>query len=298
MSRVAVLDAANLDNEISQILWARIKANLGLHLGDHEEEGKFLLNSILFLLAATQIGEPSSVNTTITTTTYGSRLSGIVYRCRKRTLYVATILIDYLLEKWSHLVTTQQSNQRTTSIIRLASVIYKLCDTLLFCCLIASSGDPRGLFPSIKHRLLNIRALYQGLTKQRIGIPTPHESTALVNMQTEGQQLLWNGVLELLNTAVLKNRRVLIPLIRKLRSLRTGGNEEEEREQRVTNKANTSVDSVVTCTECKLFPINPYKMSCCSRIYCYVCAVKALEWRRCSACKRTSNLRATPVYNL
>ena len=297
MSRVAVLDAANLDGEISQILWTRVKANLGLHFGNHEEEGKFLLDSILFLLAATQIDRPPSVSTT---TTYGSRLSGVTYRCSKRTLYVATILMDYLLEKWSRLIITQHSNQKAPTIIQLASIIYKLCDTLLFCCLIASSEAPGGLFPSIKHRLFNIRALYQGLTRQRVEIPTPYENAALVNMQTESQQLLWNGVLELLNTAVLKNRRVLIPLMRKLRSLRTRGETEEEEEEEkegVTNKVNVSTDSVATCAQCKLFPINPYQMSCCSGVYCYVCAVKALEWRRCSACKRTSNLRATPIYN-
>ncbi|KAL3230592.1 Peroxisomal biogenesis factor 2 [Nakaseomyces bracarensis] len=251
MSRVAQLDSVVLDQELDNIVWSRFQKQL--QLSSHQEEWQFLVRSLVFLCGTRATG-------TVSTSTYGSRLSGVLYLCRRRTLFISSILLQYLQRKLSNLYFNSNNvSERSMKVYRWLSTLYGVLDLTTFLRFLLSDGNTKYL--SLTNRLLGVVSSVDLLSPSSF-----YEDTVYAGLEYQNRQLLWNALLEVFNTTLLNSNSLIWDSTRKVKN----------------NKAHM-VDER-TCPECNGFPVNPYRSSCCSANYCYVCGMKALARKHCSQC--------------
>lgn len=273
MLRVVQLDSDALDSELYEIIWSSIKGFFSVT--QYKEECKLLSDTLIFYFASKYMAVEGA------TSTYGSRLSDMSFKCGRGTLYAIMIMQQYLNKKLSRYLydSTSLNERRRTQLLkfyRIVSVVYRQFDFINFCYFIGSFNNSN--FPTLWSRLLNIESV-----ANKNDLKTSfYEMTVYSGIEYQNRQLLWNALLELF-TAVITPRTMAILLSSTSESYKQ-------------NETKTTVVKFPTCYLCKEFPTNPYKMSCCGSLYCYVCAIKSLEWRKCRKCGKTSELKANKIY--
>lgn len=264
MSRVAQLDSQELSNELHNLMWNDFKNHL--QPGKYKEELKLLLQTLIFYFG-TKYSKPSK-----TTTTYESALSGIEFKCKKRTLYLITILVNYLNSKVSHLVFNSTS-KLALRIYTFLSQIYINLDLLNSIHFLLSTSSNTPTFLSPLHRLLGASS-----TTSMNSSTDFYQNTLYAGIEFQNRQLLWNAILELFNITLFNNARWFISTPKS----------NQNKQQLSKNR--------VHCPQCNEFPVNPYQITCCDAIYCYVCAVTAMNKSYCPNCDQKTNLTAKPLF--
>ncbi|CCF57364.1 hypothetical protein KAFR_0C03720 [Kazachstania africana CBS 2517] len=268
MFRTAQIDSNLLDNELYDILWSSVKENLDI--ANNKEEWELLLNTVIFLFV-TKISNVGKVSTT-----YGSRLSGISFTSNRRSLYVVSVLSKYLYKKISHYfysASAENSNLKSR-LYRWIETVSNTFDLLNFLNYISAMKNSSKIYLTILHRVFDVKAMLN------TSVPTFYENSINAGVEYQHRQLLWNAILELFNITLLSNNFLL------MQARKTGG-----------PTTNVIKNGKSVCPLCNEFPTNPYKILCCGKIYCYVCAVKSLEWKHCASCGSTSKLKAIALYD-
>ncbi|CCK70279.1 ubiquitin-protein ligase peroxin 2 KNAG_0E00110 [Huiozyma naganishii CBS 8797] len=268
MLRVAHLDSNALDNELGAFFWANFKALLPLVNGEYVEEWKLALDTLVFLFATkySRIFRCS--------TTYGSRLSNLSFKCGRIALFVVTVFQSYLSKKLSHRIFNRDSG-RNVKFYRVMLALYNVFDACNFCHFLSNWGNEYGenkVYYTLLQRLLDVRPA-------RIrGEQSYYQSMIYSGLEYQNRQLLWNSVLELLNITVLPRA------ISRLTSKRRG---------KPVLERETDIEHCHLCGE---FPTMPYRIFCCERLYCYVCFLKVLELRECQNCHNKQEIKGMPYY--
>lgn len=263
MSRVAKLDSGSLDTEIHSVFWKDFQANVPIV--KNKDEFQLLLETLVFFCGTRQ------VNSSLTQT-YGSQLSGVQYKCSKKTLYLITILAKYLESKLSYLIFSSPNAASNKILYRLfqhATTLYSTLDLILFTKFLAGSST----FLSPLHRVLGVSS-----TTSAFNPPAFYNNTVYSQVEFQNRQLLWNAILEVFNMTLLSNAKWLNKSYAK------------------SSHQDLSPVNRTKCAYCSEFPTNPYEISCCNSVFCYLCAVKVLEWSKCPNCSSEHTLRATPLY--
>lgn len=268
MSRVAQLDSTALDQELHNLF--RSELSQVLNIRQNKEEWNLVLDTLVFFFGSKYTGKIGG------TTTYGSKLSGVTYNCRKRTLFLISILSNYLNSLLSRILYASDDNPRINQIATIYKYLnkfYSAFDLLNFATFLLSTGQNKVRYLSPLHRLLGAAS-----TTETHNPVSFYHNTVYAGIEFQNRQLLWNAILEFFNATLLNNARWL--------------NVKKRRPVKSLNAANSST----TCARCQEFPTNPYTISCCRANYCYVCVVKALDFNSCDRCDETKNLTATPIY--
>lgn len=269
MSRVAQLDSEILDTELHNLFWNDVKQHFSNT--DNIEEWKLLCDSIIFCFATKTLLNNNGLS--LSTVTYGTRLNGLIYTNKRYLLYISTILLKYTIEKLEQKyfsINNSDINSFFRNFIKFWKILFNISDLSNFCRFISSNNNKAYL--SVFNRLLKVSC-------NPVNQPTFMQNSRLSIIEFQNRQLLWNSILELLNIIILPNSQLLF------RSIRTN------------NIANTTSKNQNNCPLCQELPCNPYELSCCHKIYCYICAVKTLEWKFCKACGKKKNLTAHALYN-
>lgn len=270
MSRVAQLDSTALDQEIHNVFWADFQSNINTL--KNKEEYKLLLDTLVFFCGSKFISRSKN------TITYGSQLSGVSYRCRRSTLYLITIVSYYIEKKLSSLLFSSSpletlNKQFFLKLYKWLTSIYSTWDLINFAQFLLSINSNNHTFLSPLHRALGVSSTTDTLNPINF-----YHNTVYAGIEFQNRQLLWNAILELFNATLLNNAKWF-----------------NRRPQKLTQAIEQNIDKVI-CPYCSEFPTNPYEISCCKAIYCYVCVAKSLEWSQCCNCNTTSELSAKPLY--
>lgn len=263
MSRVAQLDSVALDQELDHIVWNRFQKQF--QVTNYVEEWQFLVRSLVFLCGTRATG-------TVSASTYGSRLSGVLYLCRRRTLFVSNILLQYLQRKLSNLYFNSSNvSERSVKMYRWLTTLYGILDLTTFLRFLLSEGNTKYL--SLTNRLLGVVSSVDMLSSSSF-----YEDTVYAGLEYQNRQLLWNALLEVFNSTLLNTNSLIWDSTRRNRTKPQGIADER------------------ICPECNGFPVNPYKTSCCSANYCYICAMKTLARGHCVQCGKNKHLSVNQVY--
>ncbi|GMM54355.1 ubiquitin-protein ligase peroxin 2 [Maudiozyma humilis] len=260
MSRVGLFYSRQLDEELGRVLGAQAESALGRPL---DGLWRFLWDSVLFAASTGASGSFSA--------TYGARLSGVRFAAPRRVLYVCAVLAQYgaaTVQNW-----LVRGHGRLLHLLR---AIFAAADLADFLCFLSAPRGGAAQYLGAVYRLLRVRA--QSAAGAAGGYT---EQTRLASIDFENRQLLWNALLELLNAVALPNSRRIYMAVRRGEQRRSSGAEKS---------------AAGSCALCAAQACNPYKLRCCGAVYCYACACKALEWRACAACARSSDLSAEPLY--
>ena len=281
MSRVGLFYARLLDDELSRVLQTQTQNALGMPLGG---AAQLVWDTALF--AARTIGTQNSC------ATYGAQLSGVQFSASRRLLYVCAVLLR-------HAATLAQSwlAQGHGQLLRKLRAIFAAADLADFLCFLAAPQNGAAQYLGVAYRLLRVRAQLALPSGAAGGGYT--EQTRLASLDFENRQLLWNAMLELLNTVALPNSRRIYMAVRGTRASGASGASAISAGANVpgANAISASgANEICVCALCAEQPCNPYKLRCCGALYCYACACKALEWRTCAVCAHTSDLSAVPLY--
>ncbi|EJS43191.1 pex2p [Saccharomyces arboricola H-6] len=278
MSRVAQLDSIALDKELYGQFWSEF--NGAFNTDGYKEEWELVLKSVVFVCATRFLRQEGS------SCTYGSALSGVAFQCRKRTLYVVTVLAGYVWKKITHCVFDGSQGARQVMWLKLykwINMMYHGCDVTNFLRFLAAEGTEGAQgggarsFLSPLYRVFNVYSTRLVDDGSASGF---YSSSVFAGLEYQNRQLLWNALLELFSKTLLTRRGLLA-------SAKRQGQRQRQRQRR---------ESKTVCSHCDRFPTNPYEMACCRANYCYVCVVKALEWSMCDACGASKRLAAAPVY--
>ena len=271
MSRVAQLDSIALDKELYGQFWSEF--NAAFNTSEHKEEWELALNTVVFMCATRFLPHYGS------SCTYGSALSGVAFQCRKRTLYVVTVLAGYVWKKITHIVFNGPhcGNQMMwLKLYKWVNLLYHGCDVTNFLRFLAAEGPNARAFLSPLYRAFNVHSTR--LIRDGSAIASEfYSNSVFAGLEYQNRQLLWNALLELFSNTLLTKRGLLTFVKKPPRS-----------------RSTTTYKTV--CPRCGGFPTNPYQIACCHANYCYVCVVKALEWSMCDACGSSGRLTASPVY--
>ncbi|SCU95613.1 LAMI_0F03048g1_1 [Lachancea mirantina] len=251
---VKAFDGQQLDIDIQSTLWQTFHRQI-LPI-KYAEELKLIITSLTFFLATKRSKTGTS--------TYGSRLTGCEYRTTKLPLYVATILGDYLAKQFSSSFSHQTNCFKVLKIIDKLSSLWEFSTFLQF---VAGSQT----YLSTWHKILSIQC-------QQTNFSEFYGGTVYASQDFSNKQLLWNAILEILNT-----ESIGAILLTKL-----------EKQNLLTNHST----STKTCPNCNEYPINPTSISCCKSTYCYICFLRVLKSSQCKSCKSTTTLQGTLIYSL
>lgn len=265
MSRVAQLDSSALDEEVHSLFWSDFAQNVNPQ--SNREEWQLLLETLVFYFGS------KSLSTGPQTTTYGSQLSGVGYMCRRRTLFLITILSKYLKNRISHFLFTSKYAANLIELYKYPINLYSALDLLNLFHFLLSTSSTSLKYLSPLHRLLGASSSTDSLSPVNF-----YHNTVYAGIEYQNRQLLWNAILELFNVTLMNNTRWL------------------NKTPPTSTAPTVPSTKVVHCARCTEFPTNPYKFSCCRSIYCYTCAAKALDSVQCDRCHSTKNLQATPIY--
>ncbi|QLG70201.1 hypothetical protein HG535_0A01390 [Zygotorulaspora mrakii] len=271
MLRVAQLDSAALDDEVRSIFWRDFQTNLPITR--NKEEYQLLLESLVFLFSSKLLAGSF-------TNTYGSRLSGVSYTCKRRTLYLITTLSGYLESKLSHFVFSSSNRIVTNNSDKLRkafsylTTVYSFFDVFLFAKFLSNLSST---YLSPLHRLLGV-----SFSGSDSSASTFHDNTVYSQIEFQNRQLLWNAILELFNVTLLSNAKWF--------------HRHYSSSSSTDQKHSVASSDDAHCPYCNQFPTNPYVISCCNSTFCYLCVVKVLEWSHCPRCDATANIKASPLY--
>ncbi|QHS74060.1 ubiquitin-protein ligase peroxin 2 [Saccharomyces paradoxus] len=271
MSRVAQLDSIALDKELYGQFWSEF--NAAFDTNERKEEWELIVNSIVFMCATRFLPQFGS------SCTYGSALSGVAFQCRKRTLYVVTVLAGYLWKKITHAVFngSHGGNQMVwLKLYKWLNLLYHGCDVTNFLRFLTADGAHARAFLSPLYRVFNVHST-RLVRDGSASVSDFYSNSVFAGLEYQNRQLLWNALLELFSKTLLTKRGLLTFAKKQPRS-----------------RSGTFPKTV--CPHCGGFPTNPYQIACCHANYCYVCVVKALEWSVCDACGTSGRLTALPVY--
>ncbi|CCC69593.1 hypothetical protein NCAS_0D00120 [Naumovozyma castellii] len=263
-SRVAHLDSRSLDDELRKTFWKQLQSVFPD--SRFEDELKVVLDTLIFVCASKYIPMNGS------TSTYGSRLSGTLFKARRRTLYLITILSGYARKKLSHLLFSTNGHALSQKCYRVLKILYDLFDFYNISLFLSSPQGTGKKYLSPLHRILNVKSV-SDITNPS----TYYQETAMGATEYQNRQLLWNAILELFNNTLLTSSRFYL----------TNGS----KKKKVVRSGNKEV-----CHKCQNFPCNPYLISCCYNYYCYICSLKVLKRGECPVCKESYNLKFTPSY--
>lgn len=261
MSRVAQLDSQELQNELHNLMWADYQFQMQPQ--KHKEEIKFLLDSLVFYFGATYLTRSSA------TTTYTSHLSGVSFNCRKRTLFLVTILANYIHTKLSHCI-FNSGKKWALRLYTITSHFYAYLDLLNMAHFLMSGTTGSFTYLSPLHKFFRVASTTDTYDPKHF-----YQNTVYAGIEFQNRQLLWNAILELFNTTLFTNTTWLIAPPKKSHKKKADKN---------------------SCVHCGEFPTNPYKITCCQSVYCYVCVVTILQTSHCEQCDTKNNLKASPIY--
>lgn len=265
MSRVAQLDSSALDQEINSLFWTDFTRNFAPQ--KNKEQWQLLVETLVFYFGS------KSGPDNIQTTTYGSQLSGVKYGCKKRTLFLITILSRYLNSSLSHLLFSHNTSTWLLETYKYLCHLYSALDLLNFAHFLLGSRLTGDKYLTPLHRLFKTPSYTDTLNPINF-----YHDTVYAGIEYQNRQLLWNAILELFNVTLLNNTRWL--------------NRQAASKHPATQKSRRGS----SCPRCAEFPTNPYTISCCKANYCYLCVVKALELSQCNSCQSNRDLEATPLY--
>lgn len=265
MSRVAQLDSQELQNQLHTLIWSDFDSHI--KPSKNKDEYKLLIDTLVFYFGS------HFFNHTKSTVTYGSQLSGISFTCRKTTVFLVTILANYLHSRISTIIFNSNS-QTLLTLYRIFSKIYTCLDLLNFAHFLLSGSLNISTFLSPLHRICQIASKTDTNQLQYF-----YQDTVYAGIKFQNRQLLWNAILQLFNVTLLNNTTWFKTKPKIIQHTQT--------EQKTTS-----------CPHCAQFPVNPYQTACCNKIYCYVCVVTALECSQCDHCGMTKNLNAKPFYEI
>ncbi|AMD20979.1 HEL302Cp [Eremothecium sinecaudum] len=250
MSSVAQLDSLALDSELHESIWNEFQSHFKPI--NNIDEWQLLIHTLVFYL---------STHTNLKgVSTYGSQLSGVTYQTTKSTLFLVSVLVQFLHKKFSSAILR---GDKFTKWYLMASKLYHCYDLFNFLQFLSTP-----CFISPIHRLFNVTCT------KALEESTFYTSTVYAGLEFQNRQLMWNTILELLNKNVLQLNYF-------------------SRQQLEKNETPTRQDQ---CARCKELPVNPYSSSCCRSTYCYVCLIRNLDVMFCSNCGTKKTFTATPLY--
>lgn len=143
--------------------------------------------------------------------TYGSALSGVAFRCRKRTLYVVTVLAGYVWRKITHFVFNGSRGGGQMAWLKLykwLNVAYHGCDVTNFVRFLAADGVGARSFLSPVYRVFNVYStrLVRGGSASGSDF---YSGSVFAGLEYQNRQLLWNALLELFSKTLLTKRGLL-----------------------------------------------------------------------------------------
>ncbi|CUS25101.1 LAQU0S27e00122g1_1 [Lachancea quebecensis] len=251
---VSKIDAKKLDSDLHSQLWNLYDTELKPTA--NREELRFLLKSLAFHFSSKSNGRQ--------TTTYGSALTGTSFQAAKLTLFLADIAMPYLTEKVQSLL--YKSDNKYLPVARTIEKLVSIWSISTFVQLLSGSEKS---YLSIFHKLLRIST--SNFTQSQF-----YQGTITASMEFQNSQLLYNALLQLLNTQVSQSKVI-------------------QRFLRSSNKKPQRGINPNDCPYCNETPNIPFKTSCCKKILCYLCVVKTLEFNNCAGCN-TTNFQASPLY--
>ncbi|CCD25941.2 ubiquitin-protein ligase peroxin 2 NDAI_0G01650 [Naumovozyma dairenensis CBS 421] len=291
-SRVAQLDAVALDQELYTLLGSSILQSNLLNWNSirnkNTEEIKLIIKSLIFI-CSTKYSVLEGV-----TRTYGSQLNGVSFKCRKSSLYLLTILSDYFNKKLSHYFfssnpasTTLHNQDILRKLYSRLSKIYDIAYLLNLCVFISSSGRTnKNLYLTPIFRLFKIGSITDPI---HLSSSSFYQDSIYGGLEYQNRQLLWNAILEVFNNTLL--------LSHKFYYSRSYIMNNKRKKKVQAKKQQQTGDSGLQCPKCENFPVNPYRMTCCQGIYCYVCVSYVLKRGYCLNCDETNDLSAQYIYH-
>lgn len=268
MSRVAQLDSTALDQELHGLFRTELAQNLDIHA--NEQEWHLLLDTLVFFFGA-KLATASGQ-----TTTYGSKLSGVTYNCKRRTLYLIAILSNYLESRISQKIYSSTNSllwRRLKTLYEYLNRIYSAVDLLNFARFLLSTGHNDTKYLSPLHWFLSASSVTETHNPASF-----YHNTVYAGIEFQNRQLLWNAILEFFNATLLNNAKWL--------------NGRRQKPDKIID----STKQPGLCAKCQEFPTNPYQMLCCHANFCYVCVIKTIDGGICDNCNSSSDLRAEPIY--
>lgn len=266
MLRVTYQDSQALDAELYNIFWSQFDQLY--KFTQNRDEWKLLLETLVFLFTTKYNKSLRSF------TTYGSQLSNLSFQSSKARLYFGTILGFYLGKKISHYFFNNNNfniNDKWFKSYKRMLIVYKLLDfgnSVRFISSFSGGNDDK-IFISILHRILNLKPI--SITRGR---PTFIDNLVNSGIEYQNRQLLWNTILEFLNLTIIPNMITIF-------------NKNDLAGNHLYSNKIASDDQCALCYE---YPINPYKITCCGHVYCYLCLIKAIESKKCYHCHIKSQL--------
>lgn len=259
--RVSNLDSTELDNEISNLLFPQFQSLLPNRI--RSDEWKLLFDTILFI---------SSQKRTINgTTTYGSRLSNMGYMAGPTAVYIVRVLSRYLRLKLDNFIGSSPGG-------RIWKLLLDMVDLLNFMRFLnVTSGN--NVYYNVMERILRVKSI------SLINESKFMENSIINGLEYENRQLLWNGILELFNLCIIPHSVPYLHYFQRRNVLNV-----------TNNKNNNKLHHNSQCSLCNEQTTNPYVIGCCQGVYCYLCLLKCLEWKRCSICSETRSLKGQPYY--
>lgn len=257
MLRVSHIDSRELDQEIYKTLWTKFKTIIPLTR--NKTEWKLFIDTIIFIFSThySQLGGGITI-------TYGSQLSNLGFRSDKLSMYILMVLRRYIKNRLS-------THYLDSPLYKKINTLFNVLDLINLTHFIRNHGN---IYYSVLQRILRV---------QPISLDTGssfYENSIYSGLEYENRQLLWNTILELLNLTVLPST------IQYFHYFQLKKNQPEI----INNKDNK------LCCLCNEFPTNPYKITCCDGIYCYLCLLKSIEWKHCYKCNETKGLKGTYYY--
>lgn len=261
MLRVSHIDSGALDAEIYNILWNKFKTIIPLTR--NKPEWKLFIETLIFVFSTqySQLGGGI-------TTTYGSQLSNLGFRGRKSSMYILMVLKRYINERLAN-------HYLDSPLYKKIMTLFNILDLINLTHFIRNHGT---IYYSILQRILRIEPMSLDTGSSF------YENTIYSGLEYENRQLLWNTILELLNSTILPNT------IQYFHYFQLQNSHTEDNNNNKRNKDNK------LCCRCNEFPTNPYRIMCCDGIYCYLCLLKSIEWKHCYNCNETKGLKGISYF--
>ncbi|SCV03259.1 LANO_0G03070g1_1 [Lachancea nothofagi CBS 11611] len=245
-------DSLSLDNELNNQLWSTYHRNI---LPQRNLQAtKFILKALIFFASTKSDRSFSS--------TYGSSLTGVVFTTTKSIMFTTNVLLPFILD--------QLQSRPYIYNIKSFRLLTNLAQALSFTTFLQFLSGNSKVYITLIHKLFRITAMSTNNSAS-------YRSSVNSSIEFQNSQLLYNAVLQLLGTQVVKSE-FLHKLIRRKYST----------SHHLSNSSH--------CPTCNNLPTNPYLSNCCSKHFCYLCVLKCIERQNCSFCDSKINA-AGPLYS-
>ncbi|CEP64388.1 ubiquitin-protein ligase peroxin 2 LALA0_S11e02960g [Lachancea lanzarotensis] len=252
---VTKFDSQNLDNELHNTLWSMVQKHSPIAHSLNFK--KALFDTLIFYFStSTQPGSHTS--------TYGSSLTGIDFETTKSRLFLANIIIPYLLrEIHTKLLSYSTSSKSIATLLEALTEVWSFQTFLQF--LATNKG-----YLSLTHKILRIKPSLETVSSF-------YASSITSNINFQSTQLLYNAALQFLTNQLLRSTLLTRFL------------------KRTSQIPHKKQGAKAVCPNCGNSPVIPYTSTCCSTPYCYICMLKAIKANECPNCY-SQNIQGVPFY--